>query len=375
MSKSVWRYIEEHDVSAAYGLASDEKIVNDHVGPHHEYAATLKLYTYRNYCALSGRFQDLSAEIDLDACKLHGFDIGRRLTGGGAIIMGENQLGICLATHSQTYKWEHIRELYHQFSEPILEALQDFDIHAQFRSKNDLEVAGKKIAGLGIYVSPEGGIQFHTSLLLDLDVAAMLQVLKLPVQKFSDKKMVHSIEQRMTTVRREANASIALEQLKQVVLKKYQRLFDIEVSKSSFSPTEKLEIEKIADDRYRSDEWLYQLSPQQDMDGMSLKKTAAGMLRTYIALKGENIKSVLITGDFMEMPIAFSKIESRLKWSPLDFRKIENVVIEELAQQGGYAIKAKELTGAIWLAAQRAFAANKYTYKGSCYYPKVTKDA
>jgi lipoate-protein ligase A len=41
---------------------------------------------------------------------------------------------------------------------------------AKFRSRNDLEVNGKKIAGLGVHVSATGDIQFHTSLLVDLDV-------------------------------------------------------------------------------------------------------------------------------------------------------------------------------------------------------------
>lgn len=375
MSKKDWRYIEESEVSASCGLASDEYLMNSHVAEHAPFSATLKLYTYRNYCALCGRFQDLQAEIDIDACKENGFDIGRRLTGGGAIIMGENQLGICLTTDSNTFKWNHIRELYQLFSEPIIQALQRFNINASFRSKNDLEVAGKKIAGLGIHVSPEGGIQFHSSLLLDLDISAMLKVLTLPVQKFSDKKMIHSIEQRMTTVRKEADEMVSMAQLKQSVLTHYKKLFDVDVSNEPISPTEINEIESLADKRYRSDEWLYQLSPQQDMDGMSLKKTAAGLLRTYIALKGETIKSVLITGDFMDMPASFSKIESQLKWGPLDHDKIGDIVRIEFEKCKESSIKPQEVTEAIWLAAQRAFAAKKYTYKGSCYYPKETANA
>ena len=46
-------------------------------------------------------------------------------------------------------------------------------IAASFRGKNDLEVAGRKIAGLGIHRDASGGLLFHASLLLDLDVALM----------------------------------------------------------------------------------------------------------------------------------------------------------------------------------------------------------
>lgn len=374
-----WRHIDESKVSASYGLASDEFLMNSHVSVENPYSTTLKLYTYRNYCALCGRFQDLQAEIELEACKTNGFDIGRRLTGGGAIIMGENQLGICLTTHSNTFKWNHIRELYHLFSEPIISALSDYNINAGFRSKNDLEVAGKKIAGLGIHVSPEGGIQFHSSLLLDLDIPEMLKVLKIPVQKFSDKRMINSIEQRMTNIRREAHAMLSMKQLKNSILQHYKKQFDVVVEVLPFSSNEQAKIAELEQERYNSDEWLHQLSPQQDMDGMSLKKTSAGLLRTYIGLKGETIKSVLITGDFMDMPEAFSQIESRLKWSPLDMGKIAEIVQETFdkypTSTSEASIKPEEVTEAIWLAAQRAFAAKKYTYKGSCYYPKETADA
>lgn len=105
------------------------------------------------------------------------------------------------------------------------------------------------------------------------------------------------------------------------------------------------------------------------MTGMSLKKTAAGLLRTYVALKGESIKSVLVTGDFLEDNGRFSEIEARLKWSPLDREKIGKS-LETIIPSGSSGVSAEAVTDAIWLAAQRAIAAKKLTYKGACYFPK-----
>ncbi len=380
MSEHVWRHIDEKDVSASHGLASDEYLMHSHSSKTNPYPASLKLYSYRNHCALCGRFQDLMAEIDIAACKENGVEVGRRLTGGGAIIMGENQLGICLTSHSSLFEWTHIRELYHLFSQPIIQALKAYSIDASFRSKNDIEVNGKKIAGLGIHISPDGSMQFHSSLLLDLDIPQMLKVLKIPIQKFSDKKMVHTIEQRMTTVRTETQQMVSMIELKKTILNAYAKQFDVAFQNTSFSEEELGQIESLQRERYQTDEWLFQNSPQQDMDGVSLKKTAAGLLRTYIGMKGENIKSVLITGDFMDMPEAFSQIEAQLKWSPLDKDKISDVVYRVFNASSEttshVVVKPEEVVEAIWLAAQRAFAAKKYTYKGSCYYPtKETADA
>ena len=378
MRKQVWRHIEENKVSASHGLASDEYLMQSHT-KENPYQVSLKLYTYKNYSVLCGRFQDINAEIDLEACKLHGFDFGRRLTGGGAIIMGDDQLGICLTAHSSSFNWVHIRELYQLFSEPIIQALKGFNISASFRSKNDLEVNGKKIAGLGIHINPEGGIQFHSSLLLDLDIQEMLNVLKIPVQKFADKKMIHSIEQRMTTVRRESQKMVGMNELKHSIREAFENKFQASLQIQPFTQDEQIQIANLEQERYQSEEWIFQNSPQQDMDGMSLKKTAAGLLRTYIALKGETIKSVLITGDFMEMPRAFSQIEAQLKWRPLDKENILEVVKRtfrsNVSTDSDGSISPEEVTEAIWLAAQRAFAANRYSYKGSCYYPKEKTNA
>ncbi len=377
MSKHVWRYIEENEVSASYGLASDEFMMQSQLP---DFPVSLKLYTYRNYCALCGRFQNLRTEIDLEACEEHSIEFGRRLTGGGAIIMGADQLGICLTSHSSAFQWTHIRELYHLFSKPIIRALSQFNVNADFRSRNDLEVSqpdgkSKKIAGLGIHISPEGNIQFHSSLLLDLDVPQMLQVLKIPIQKYADRKMIEAVAQRMTTVRKESGLPIGMRALKQAIGEAYRELFGISLTNMPFSGDEKVQIAKLEKARYRSEEWLFQQSPQEDMTGMSLKKTSAGLLRTYIGLKGENIKSVLITGDFMDSPEAFAQIESRLKWSPLDREKIAGIVensMQSHTSAGDAIIKHEEVTEAIWLAAQRAMAAHRYTYQGSCYYPEET---
>ncbi len=371
-----WRYIEDEDVSASMGLAADEYLTEIHTEENHSaFPAILKLYNYKNYNFLAGRFQDINAEIDIEKCQTLGFGYGRRLTGGGAILMGKDQLGICFTTSQREFPWEHISELYTKLSEPIISALNVLGIEASFRSKNDLEVGGKKIAGLGVYISPKGGIQFHASLLLDLDINIMLKALKIPIQKFSDKRKTESIEQRITTIRRETGQNIDMAELKEIVLNKYAETFNKTFEKQNIASEERMEIEQIASDTYDNPEWIFQRSPQTDMTGVSLKKTAAGLLRTYIGLKGDNIKSVLITGDFMDQEDMLSEIESKLKWSPLDRDYITDVVKAVISKHKGNKSSSKELeiddiVNSVWMASQRALAEKKYTYNGSCYYPK-----
>ncbi|MCK5667167.1 MAG: hypothetical protein KAI17_26960, partial [Thiotrichaceae bacterium] len=342
------------------------------------YPASLRLYNYQDYAVLAGRFQAIDAEIDIEACETNGFEYGRRLTGGGAILMGSGQLGICFATSSKTFVWENVRELYHLFSAPVIKALEILGIEAKFRSKNDLEVNGKKIAGLGVHVSASGAIQFHTSLLVDLDIEQMLKVLKIPIQKYSDKKKISSVEQRITTVARELDRKVSLEEVIKTVKHCFAEAFEANFIDEGFTVTESHEIKELEEKRYLSKDWIFQRSPQSDMTGMSLKKTPAGLLRTYIGLKGETIKSVLITGDFFEQADIFNQIESDLKWSSMDkdnIRRVVDNVLESKSLAGSlYGLNSAVISECIWLAAQRAMAAERYTYKGSCYYPKKEKE-
>ena len=143
-----WRYLCEDRVSDSFGLAADEAMalrVGEKLSP-----SVLRLYTYRSCSALVGRFQRIENELNLDFCRKQKMSVNRRPTGGGAILMGEDQLGVALMLRDwKGYKSP--RELMRHFASALCEGLLIFGIKAQFRGKNDLEVEGRKIGGLGIH--------------------------------------------------------------------------------------------------------------------------------------------------------------------------------------------------------------------------------
>ncbi len=196
-----WRYVASDAVGAADGLAFDEALLLRYgTGDDPPYPATLRLYTYRAHCALVGRYQDVSAEVDLEVCRREGFGVARRPTGGGAIIMGPGQLGVTLAVHAPDA--EPPRHTLRRYAEAVVGGLRGLGVEAAFRPKNDLEVGGRKIAGLGLYRDERGAMLFHSSILVDLDIALMLRILRIPGAKLADKG-VSRVEQRVTTVSRE----------------------------------------------------------------------------------------------------------------------------------------------------------------------------
>lgn len=306
------RLITEDQVSASFGLSADD-VVGERVGTG-ESVPTLRLYTYRSHCGLVGRFQNIQNELRLDFCRENDITVNRRPTGGGAIIMGAGQLGLALMLpgHAQD-TYSRARELMLTLSDGIVNALNELGVNAQFHNKNDIMVNGKKIVGTGIHRAHSGSLLFHASILVDLDVRLMLQVLNTPLEKISDKQIA-TITERITTVRRELNREIALDEVRQAVARNYASTLGVELLPGQYTDDERQAIFKLEHKKYRSDEWIYQTSTVEDKFGGAKFKTPVGLLDIRVAMAGPTIKAVYIGGDFFADESAVAEMESALRW-------------------------------------------------------------
>ncbi|MDP2950367.1 MAG: biotin/lipoate A/B protein ligase family protein, partial [Chloroflexota bacterium] len=230
-----WRYIEDDSATASFGLAADEFLLRTAAqgGP-----TTLRLYTYQPHAALVGRFQNVDAELRVDECRRLGAEINRRLTGGGAIVMGDAQLGLALAVSpSDSVRTANPALVFQRYARPIIDGLRALGVAAGFRPKNDIEVEGRKIAGLGVCLDEEDGLLFHASILVDLDVPLMLRLLNLAPEKISDKDIA-SFEERLTTVRRVVGGQVAVEEVRQAVRSGFERDLGVSLEPRPFTPEE-----------------------------------------------------------------------------------------------------------------------------------------
>lgn len=313
MTRGTWQYIADDGVTASFGLAADE-VVTRRQGSGQS-PPTLRLYTYRSHCALVGRFQRIASEVNLEFCRRQGIAVNRRPTGGGAIMMGEHQLGVAimLPEPAQARSYERTRELFLRFSSGIVGALADFGIIAGYRRKNDVEVGGKKIAGLGIYFDPAGGLLFHASVLVDLDIALMLSVLRTPLEKISDKAIATVVE-RVTTVRKEVGKEVTVQDVRDRLKEAYCRSLGVAVEPGTFSQDELKEIAQLERERYASPEWLDREPSTPDTAGSATVKTDGGLLSAHLTLAGDIIKAIYLTGDFFADEGVLASIERALRW-------------------------------------------------------------
>ncbi len=318
---TAWRFVVDDGVTASFGLAADE-VVTRRQGTG-DSPPTVRLYTYRSHCALVGRFQRAASEVRLDECRARGIAVNRRPTGGGAILMGADQLGVAvMAPRGDTERsYDRVRELFQRFGAGLCEALRRLGIPAEYRRKNDLEVRGRKIAGLGIYFERSGGLLFHASLLVDLDIALMLSVLNTPFEKISDKEIA-TVAERITTVRRECGRAVTLDEVRHLVRRGYARTLGVELVAGGFSEDELAEIAALERKKYATPEWLEREPAVADATGSATVKTPGGLLSAHLTLAGDVLKAVYLTGDFFCDERALLDLERALRWHAADRARI-----------------------------------------------------
>lgn len=368
-SDHAWRLIRDDGASAAGGLALDEALMAAYARGEPARAPTLRLYTYRTHCALIGRFQNLDAEIDLEACEATGTQVSRRPTGGGAIIMGAGQLGVALVAAAPPDR--RPRQLIEELAQGLIAGLARVGVTAVFRGKNDLEADGRKVAGLGLYLDPAGAMLFHASLLADLDVGFMVRVLRIPAAKLAD-KAVAAVGERVTTVTQQTGRPWDGAALRPAIAAGFAQTFGAELVPGEPTAADRARADALAKDRYASQDWLADRTAALDGSGSAAIKTPVGLARIYLTTHGDLVKNAIVVGDFNELPAAVLDMEAGLRWHRLDERTVMQAVTASGAGEA-LGVPAEQLASAVLHAGQQAvdrLAAAPIRSEGSCYFPE-----
>ena len=346
----LWRLMVDDGAGAAEGLALDEAVMGSYRQDAPDRPPTLRLYSYRSHCALVGRFQNLAAEVDLAACQRTGTEVGRRPTGGGAIIMGSGQLGVAYVDRAPAGRPPRV--IMEKFGAALAAGLAELGITATFEGKNDLEVGGRKIAGAGLYVDPDGALLFHASVLADLDVAFMLEVLRVPAAKLAG-RAVTSVAERVTTVSAQVGSRHDAASVRPAIATGFTKVFGAQLRPGGPEAAEQARAMVLVTSRYRSPSWLGERSAVADGSGSALLKTPAGLATIYLSTHGDVVKGAMVAGDFNELPPELVALEAGLRWRRLDQRAVTAVVAGSGAA-AALGVPAEQVVAAVLEAGRQA---------------------
>ena len=126
MQASPWRVIRHDKANGPWNMAVDETIAQA-VG-HGEAPPTLRFYTWNPHAVSWGYLQRVPGGVDLEACRRHGIDLVRRITGGRAVLHA-HELTYSVAIPSW-HPWGSLSvvELFAQISAGLIAGLERLGI-------------------------------------------------------------------------------------------------------------------------------------------------------------------------------------------------------------------------------------------------------
>lgn len=322
MNNNSMALFRHHDVDDVWGLAFDEAMAQEISSQ--KISSMLRLYNYQDHCVLLGRFQRTEAEVNLHALRERNISLNRRPTGGGAILMGKDQLGIAFAIPS--FRFSTPKEALICFATALNGGFGRLSISSSLKGKNDIEVEGRKIAGLGLYKTNDG-LLLHASVLLDLDIELMLSLLRIPASKLGSHG-VKSIAERITTIRSLFPKTMPTADLESALISSFEETFG--GTACDTAPPEVLmeKAHSLKVERYSSDTWLFDGSRNGSREFVAEFRSSHGTIALIISHQADVIKSVLVTGDYLETPHDLIGLENALRWSVID----KSVIIQRLTR-------------------------------------------
>lgn len=298
---------------------------------------TLRFVIFDPTAVLVGYHQAVEQEVNVEEVKRRGWEIGRRPTGGGTIIMGPFQLGWEIYAESSIIG--NPEEAIRKGAEGVIVTLKKLGLNANFRPKNDVEINGRKISGIGAfsigkYVSVTGTI------LLDFNVDDMVSTLKLSSEKLKD-KIAKDYKERVTWINRE-RSPIDMEELISTAKEGFEEALKVKLIDGKYTDKEIEDINTLSL-KYSSPEWIFNTRiPLKGDIKYAEEKFPGGLVKVQAKVQGKVIEAILITGDFFVEPKrAIYDLEARLKWSLVD--DIEKEVRDWYSQVKIIGIKPEDL--------------------------------
>ncbi|MDM5331044.1 biotin/lipoate A/B protein ligase family protein [Neobacillus sp. CF12] len=276
MSKEVWRFIDSGNSSPSFNMALDEALLDWH--SEGKIPPVIRFYGWEPATLSIGYFQKVEKEIDLEAVKAHGLGFVRRPTGGRGVLHEHELTYSVIVSEDHPEMPNTVTEAYRVISEGILKGFHQLGLEAYFavpktdeeRSalKNprsavcfdapswyELVVEGRKVAG-SAQTRQKGVILQHGAILLDLDEDKLFSLFKYPSERVKE-RMKSAFKSKAVAINEISPRRITLEEAKEAFYKGFAEGLNIELESYQLTEEEFDYVNKIAKERYESDEWNF----------------------------------------------------------------------------------------------------------------------
>ncbi|MFO8019536.1 MAG: biotin/lipoate A/B protein ligase family protein [Promethearchaeia archaeon] len=252
-----WRFLGLETNNGYWNMGIDEAILQAVIEKKAEF--TLRFYKWDPSTVSIGRNQSLTHEVDTKVAREEGFNVVRRITGGGAVFHdkeGEITYSIvCSNKFLRNLGAHKVLEQFELITSSISKALSLFGLNTDKGVIHcpALFLDGKKFSG-NAQIKKQGYILQHGTILLDINPELMYSVLKAP-NNVSTTHMVESVYAKCIGIKEK--------------LENYEEKRFISCLKQGFSEVLKIDMETkdlseyeynlaqdLASNKYKQERWL-----------------------------------------------------------------------------------------------------------------------
>jgi lipoate---protein ligase len=253
---NIWRLLPLEANNAFMNMAIDEAILNSRIAS--EVPNTLRFYRWQPSAVSIGKNQNPENELYLEACKQQGFDIVRRISGGGTVYHDfEGEITYSVVAKTSDMGTADITTVYFKIYEAITDALRLLGVPADFSrgdAKNcpNLTVNGRKISGSSQTVT-RGVVLQHGTLLRSVDLPKMFTLLKL--KGASCTQATDIAKHKITSIQNELGHQVMPETIANALIQGFRAILKIQIAPGKLTPNEQKLAKKFYKEKYTTKEW------------------------------------------------------------------------------------------------------------------------
>lgn len=277
------KYIDWKETDPQINLAFEEYVFNQ-MDKNESYF----LLWQNDNAVIVGKHQNTIEEINQEYIRANEIKVVRRLSGGGAVYHDLGNLNFTFIVNEDGQQQFDFQT----FTRPLVDALKTLGVKAEFNSRNDIAIDGKKFSGNSQYAK-RGRILHHGTILFNSNLATIQSALKVKKDKI-ESKGIKSVKSRVTNIADYLNEGYTLDDFKTALLKAMFENDNLE--KVTLLDEEIQAIEQLKAEKYATWDWNYGKSPQYNL--RKERKFDFGLITLLLQVVKGEIKEIHFYGDY-----------------------------------------------------------------------------
>jgi lipoate-protein ligase A len=248
-----WEIIHGQSEPPQLQMALDQ-VLAEEVGDGRR-GPTLRIWEWDQPAVVIGSFQSVKNEVDAENAEKYGFQVVRRISGGGAMFMEAGSvITYSIYAPADLVQGMSFADSYAFLDEWVIVALKSLGIDAYYQPLNDITSAKGKIGGAAQKRLGTGAVLHHVTMSYDMDGDKMGEVLRIGREKMSDKG-TRSANKRVDPLRSQTGLSRA--EIIDRMIATFKGLYG--GTPGEITAAERGKAEKLVLEKFGTEEWLYRV--------------------------------------------------------------------------------------------------------------------